>query len=327
VVAALLVLLTGCARPQGAQTTPTPTPSPTPVAQHAPLTIALPVFHSGEIGVVYAPVKLSATGGAAPYTWSVSVGALPGGVALSTDGIVSGTPTQNGYFTFSVQVVDAGSNDTAGLPANIPIVPRLTASLVPGCATECTVELGCMTVCGTFGQVSGGVAPITYTLTGGVLPAGTALSGLTLNGTFIGLPGRLQFAIQVTDGFGVTATITPKYNLIPHISLASGSCVGIFTACSMKLQISGGLPGGTPSVKLAAVGPQTIRGCWSPTPMPLPSGYTLSVGGGYVTVFVPRPGNGYGGIWTLVLTDQALCAAGTYCVAPAAMASIGIQCT
>src|ERR1019366_10730587 len=33
VVAAVLVLLSGCARPQGAQATPTPTPSPTPVAQ------------------------------------------------------------------------------------------------------------------------------------------------------------------------------------------------------------------------------------------------------------------------------------------------------
>src|SRR4029077_21285739 len=136
-----------------------------------------PVLHSGEVGVTYAPVTLSATGGVAPYTWTVAVGALPGGVALSSDGVISGTPTQNGLFSFSVQVFDKGSNDTAGVSAKIPIVPRLTASLISACATECTVERGCVTVCGAFGQVSGGVAPLTYARTVGVLPAGTTLSG------------------------------------------------------------------------------------------------------------------------------------------------------
>jgi len=320
------LLLSGCARPMGTVATPTIQPSASPEAARAPLTIANPVFHSGEVGIPYTPVTLSATGGLAPYTWT-AIGSVPAGLTLSSDGVVSGTPTQNGYFAFGVQVLDFDKNDTAGVAVNIPIVPRLTASLVPGCATECTVELGCVSVCGTFGQVSGGAGALKYTLTSGPLPAGTTLNGLSLNGTFTGLPGRLQFMVQVTDGFGATALITARYNLIPHIALASGSCVGIFAACSLNLQISGGLPGGTPSVKIAAVNPQTTKGCWSPSPTPLPTGYTLSTGGGYVSLYVPRPGNGYGGIWTLVLTDQALCGAGTYCVAPAATASIGIQCT
>jgi hypothetical protein len=65
-VAALLVLLFGCARPQGIQASPTLQPSPTPVAHHDPLTISNPVLHSGEVGVTYTPVTLSATGGVAP---------------------------------------------------------------------------------------------------------------------------------------------------------------------------------------------------------------------------------------------------------------------
>ena len=328
-VAAVLVLLSGCARPQGAQATPTPTPSPTPVPQHAPLTIAFAAFHAGEIGVTYAPVNLSVTGGVAPYTWSVSVGALPGGLALSTDGIVSGTPTQNGYFTFSVQVFDAGSNDTAGLPANIPIVPRLTASLVPGCATECTVELGCVTVCGTFGQVSGGVAPLTYKLTVGVLPAGTALSGLTLNGTFTGLSGRLQFTIQVTDGFGATATISPRYNLLPHISLASNaSCLGGWTngngpGCQARLAYSGG--SGALTVRIVSNVPNT-RGCYNSGPPP--AGYVLSASNGDVNVSIPgNIGPGYGAIWTIVLTDSNLCAQSTYCSSGSAAVNIKVLCS
>ena len=320
-VAALLVLLSGCARPQGAQTTSTPTPSPTPIAQHAPLTIAFPVFHSGEIGVVYAPVKVSATGGVAPYTWSVSVGALPGGLALSTDGIVSGTPVQNGYFTFSVQVFDAGSNDTAGLPANIPIVPRLTASLVPGCATECTVELGCVTVCGTVGQVSGGVAPLTYKLTVGVLPAGTTLSNLTLNGTFTGLSGRLQFTVQVTDGFGVTTTIAPRYNLLPHISLSGGTCASTGGTCTVQMPYSGGTPGKVPSLKVGQFVPNCTPagGCSKP-----PAQFSTTVSGGAVNITAAQYTPPSAGTYTLTLTDQNLCAAGTYCTSQPATLVVNV---
>jgi hypothetical protein len=55
---------------------------------------------------------LSATGGTAPYSWSAVPGALPAGVTLGSDsGVLSGTPTKTGMSTFTVQVVDAGSNN------------------------------------------------------------------------------------------------------------------------------------------------------------------------------------------------------------------------
>jgi hypothetical protein len=324
-IAALVVLLLyGCARPQGTALPPTLQPSASPVAAHAPLTIANPVFHSGEVGVTYAPVTLSATGGVAPYTWT-AIGSLPGGLTISSDGTISGTPTQNGYFALSVQVLDFGGNDTAGVPISIPIVPRLTASLVSGCATECTVELGCVTVCGTFGQVSGGATPMTYTLTTGALPAGTNLSGLALTGTFTGLPGRLQFTVQVTDGFGVTATISPRYNLLPHISFAGGAIGGqaspcYWNGCSRTFPYSGG----SGSVTAKVVGwtyPQTCNGAYPnppPKPCPAPAQPTVSASGGVLTVNVPGPGqywsNGYqGATLTVQLSDQNLCGAGSYC--------------
>ena len=333
VVTAILVLLTACARPQGTVALPSPEPSPTPV-QHDPLIISNPVFHAGEVGVAYAPVTLSATGGVAPYTWTVPVGSLPGGLALSPDGIVSGTPTANGNFAFSVQVLDTGGNDTAGISASIPIVPRLTASLVSSCATECTVELGCVTVCGAFGQVSGGAAPLTYKLTSGPLPAGTTLNGLSLNGTFIGLPGRLQFTVQVTDGFGSTATISPRYNLLPHISVGSGTCYGDYgIGCSAQLPVTGG--SGAASVTLVTVAqnltpnpPGNYQGaCWYPPATTPPAGYGLSASGSSVTVSIPmRIINGYGAIWTLTVADHNLCGPGTYCSSPAATVRIGVQC-
>ncbi|MGB9669478.1 MAG: Ig domain-containing protein, partial [Anaerolineales bacterium] len=55
---------------------------------------------------VYGPLTFSAKGGEAPYTYTIKYGDLPHGLELSTDGILSGTPTVPGYYFFSVQAED-----------------------------------------------------------------------------------------------------------------------------------------------------------------------------------------------------------------------------
>jgi uncharacterized protein (TIGR03437 family) len=78
------------------------------------LTIAAPVsittvspLPSGIVGTVYPQTTLAATGGFAPYTFFISTGAIPAGLSLSPAGLLSGTPTAAGTFTFTVQVTDA----------------------------------------------------------------------------------------------------------------------------------------------------------------------------------------------------------------------------
>lgn len=50
---------------------------------------------------------LAVTGGTAPYTYAVTAGSLPQGVALSAAGVLSGTPTASGRFSFTVEARDA----------------------------------------------------------------------------------------------------------------------------------------------------------------------------------------------------------------------------
>jgi len=321
-IGALILVTAACARPTSTaqQTLPTPSPSPTPTTPLA-LTATAP-FHNGEVSVAYAPVGLSATGGVQPYTWTISDGALPAGLTLASDGTVSGTPTSAGTFAFTVQVADAG-NSTATIPGSVPIAAALSASLIPACATQCSVELGCVSVCGVFGQQSGGVSPYSYTLTSGQLPAGTSLSGLTLNGTFVGSSGYLKFTVQVTDGFAATATVAPTFWMYDHISFSgSALCKGSYVApCSANLAYSGGVPGGAPSANVVGFAQYCPGAFCYPMPTAVPPTFSVTVSGGSVTVTVQKAcggacGSGWGGIVNLNLTDHSLCAAGTNCTSP-----------
>ena len=62
---------------------------------------------TGTVGTAYS-TTLVAGGGTPSYRWSLSAGSLPGGLSLaSTTGVLSGTPTSPGTFTFTVRVTDS----------------------------------------------------------------------------------------------------------------------------------------------------------------------------------------------------------------------------
>jgi regulation of enolase protein 1 (concanavalin A-like superfamily) len=90
----------------------TATASLTAVIAPAALAVATTALASGQVGVSY-QATLAATGGTGGTTWSVSAGALPGGLALSAaTGVISGTPVSSsaGTTTFTVQARDSSGS-------------------------------------------------------------------------------------------------------------------------------------------------------------------------------------------------------------------------
>jgi hypothetical protein len=71
------------------------------------LAVTTTTLPSGTVNVSYSKT-LTATGGLAPYSWTLASGTLPSGIALSTTGVLSGKPTAAGTFNFVVRVTDTG---------------------------------------------------------------------------------------------------------------------------------------------------------------------------------------------------------------------------
>lgn len=111
----------------------------------APPQIGTWLMTPGELKVAYSQ-PLPTSGGAAPFSFTLLGGALPAGLALSSSGLVSGTPTKAGGTAFAVQVTDA--NGIASPPLNVSLIiatPVLTIAhaRLPPSAGMIPVALSC----------------------------------------------------------------------------------------------------------------------------------------------------------------------------------------
>jgi hypothetical protein len=68
---------------------------------------------------------LEGVGGVAPYTFALTGGALPGGMLLSSNGVISGTATALGTSTFTAAITDAESNAVAKVFTLDVVLPRV----------------------------------------------------------------------------------------------------------------------------------------------------------------------------------------------------------
>ncbi len=165
-----------------------------------PISLAPMTLPNGILGSPYSEV-VSASGGAAPYTYAVTAGALPPGLMLNgATGEIAGTLTTIGSFDFTITATDANFC-VVSLPYTIVVGAQgcPTLSLAPAVLAPMFVD---EPYAQTF-VASGGNAPYTYAVTGGSLPDGLTLDSQT--GLLAGTPTTLgPFAFQITaiDAFG-----------------------------------------------------------------------------------------------------------------------------
>src|SRR6266403_1618777 len=199
---------------------------------------------AGVEGTAYS--QMVAATGFGTLTFTTSAGAVPAGLALSSAGLISGTPTgPNVTANFTVMVTDS-SNPTQtatqalSIAINLPAPPSITttalAAGVEGTAYSQTVA------------ATGGLGALTLTISAGSLPAGLSMSAAgVITGTPTGPNGTANFTVMVTDhsnpAQSATKPLSILINLPPAPSISPNTLPGgnVGTPYSQTLTVTGGL--------------------------------------------------------------------------------------
>jgi hypothetical protein len=197
----------------------------------------------------------TAAQGNTPYTWSVVKGTLPPGITLNSQtGVLSGSPTTPGTYTFTVQVTDV---TTAAAQVQVTFAVKALAF-----AITTTSPLSAGTAGDTYSttfQSVGGTGAITWTAGSGT-PPGLTLAPAT--GVLSGIPsmaGDFSFTVTAKDSTG--AAVSQTYQL--HIA---GPGALMATASGLPATVN---PGDQPTVNLTFTNPSTL-------PLTLTATLTLS---------------------------------------------------
>ena len=187
------------------------------VASVSALVLSPAGLPNATAGTNYA-VQLSAVGGVPPYAFSAT--GLPAGLHLNGSNQIVGQCTAGSTnvmlgVTDSVQPVHQASVGPLTLQCNAAPSITTTSPLTSGIVnTAYSATL----------QMSGGTAPITWSLTPGTLPAGFALNSST--GVLTGAAASAvsaQFSATVTDRWGANATKAFTLNFNPAVTITTAS--------------------------------------------------------------------------------------------------------
>jgi len=262
---AAISTITGCGGSSN-NTTITKTPST--------LAITTSSLQNGQVGVAYS-ATLAATGGTAPYSWTLASGSLPAGLVLNgSSGAIAGTPTATANASpLTFKVTDSGSpaqSQTVNLTLTIS-----AAGTAPLAITTTSLPKGQVSVAyNATLAATGGTTPYTWSLTTGSLPAGLSLNALTgaITGTPTVTASAVALTLKVTDSGSpaqsqtaiLALTVNASALLITTTSLPNGQVRNPYSA---SLVATGGMP------------PYT----WAVTSGSLPAGLTLNPVTGAIT--------------------------------------------
>lgn len=192
-----------------------------------PLAIVTSTLPGATNGTAYSQI-LTAAGGKTPYSWSLSAGTLPTGLSLNSSGMISGTLSATGTFTFTVKVTDAA---TASATKSLSIIVSSGAASL-SIATSSLSDGTAGTAYSQTLAAAGGTAPYSWSHNG-TLPPGIAVSS---GGAVTGTPtaaGTYSFAVVAVDSKAATATKSLSINIAAPSStpMSSGDKNLFLTNC------------------------------------------------------------------------------------------------
>jgi hypothetical protein len=147
---------------------------------------------------------LAASGGSTPYAWSVLSGSLPNGLTLTSAGVISGTPSLAGSFTFTAQVKDASAL-TASRSFSINIASPTPTVAITSPSSGATVS-GTVSVSGTASD-SVAISSVQVSLDGGSYSNASGTNSWTFSLNTASLSnGAHSVSAKTTDAAGISAT-------------------------------------------------------------------------------------------------------------------------
>ncbi len=173
--------------------------------------------------------QLGVAGNSGTVTFAPN-GTLPAGLSLSPGGVLSGTPTQSGFFGINYTLTDGP--DTVGVGRSLGVfdIHVTTAGELPNATPN--FAYGPVIISAT-----GGTGPGTYTFSASSLPGGLLLNSSTgaITGAMTGGGGKYNFTVSVTDAtnvsyskrFSIALASTPVR--LPMIS------AGVWNDCSLGI--------------------------------------------------------------------------------------------
>lgn len=219
------------------------------------VTVASTPSGATQVGVAYSQTNV-ASGGNPAYIYSLSSGAVPAGTTLNAStGLVSGTPTVPGPFSYTVRATDTTSPTHLFGDGGVQSGTIGTGTLVLSCIASVSKQVGLL-----YQQVSaanGGTPDYTYSVSAGTLPAGTSLDPVT--GVVTGGPtaaGPINYTIKATDSAGAFTTCTVTGTILsPALVLTSTNALTMVVGLtySQGNVASGGTPAYTYSIVGGAV--------------------------------------------------------------------------
>ncbi|WP_050478275.1 putative Ig domain-containing protein [Herbaspirillum rhizosphaerae] len=200
--------------------------------------------------------SFSASGGSAPYTYS-QTGTLPTGLSFNAGtATLSGTPTQAGSFSFTINATDSSTGTAVTGSRNYTL--SVTAPTLTLVANNVNLERGVPAPTIQF-VAGGGTAPYTYAVTTPSLPAGLNLSASS--GAVTGTPtvaGSYSYTITATDSNGFTVSLPMSGGIGPGAPIANAvsSSVAYNTGSSSATTIAASInaSGGTAASLTVASG-------------------------------------------------------------------------